>query len=231
MHTTPHAQPQPSARRPEEALAVALTSPDSSARLQAAMTAGSRPRAEYVEVLVARSGVEPDFSIRETLTWALTQHPVDDVLPRVLEELRSAVPRAVAQALHTVSKLGDERAWPAITHAHLHSPDDEIARTAWRAAAAVAPESAHHALAVELARELGRGDVDTMRSLSRALATLGEAAAGPVAAAAALRGGDVGVASHAGATERLIADPDAAFAFDPADAARFARAFSATSGN
>ena len=37
-------------------------------------------------------------------------------------------PQAVGQALHTLSKLGDAHAWPAITPAHLHSPDGELAR-------------------------------------------------------------------------------------------------------
>lgn len=145
-------------------LATALASPNSSSRLQAAMTAGTHPRPDYVEALVARSGTEPDFLVRDTLTWALVMHPLDAVLPRVLAELDSENPRAVSQALHTLSKLGDARAWPAITDAHLHSADDDIARTAWRAAAAVAPATEHPRLAAALVSELGRGDIDTMRS-------------------------------------------------------------------
>lgn len=230
MHPTSHGVARPARQAPEAALAAALSASNSSARLQAAMTAGTHPRTEYIEPLVARSGIEPDFSVRETLTWALLQHPLDDVLPRVLAELDSSASLAVAQALHTVSKLGDTRAWPAITPAHIHSTDDDIARTAWRAAAAVAPETAQPALAADLVTELGRGDIDTMRSLSRVLAGLGEAAVAPLAAAVALRGSDPAVAAHARATERLLADPDASFALDPADAARMARAFSATSG-
>ncbi|GAA2833747.1 hypothetical protein FB468_1256 [Leucobacter komagatae] len=214
-------------------LATALASPNSSSRLQAAMTAGTHPRPDYVEALVARSGTEPDFLVRDTLTWALVMHPLDAVLPRVLAELDSENPRAVSQALHTLSKLGDARAWPAITDAHLHSADDDIARTAWRAAAAVAPATEHPRLAAALVSELGRGDIDTMRSLSRVLVSLGEAATGPLAAAAAeatARDNDAALA-HARATERLIADPDASFALDPADAARLARALSPSSGS
>lgn len=213
-------------------LTAALAAQNSSARLQAAMTAGSNPRPEYIEALVTRSGTEPDFSVRETLTWALVRHPIDTVLPRVLAELDSENPRAVSQALHTVSKLGDARAWPAITDAHLHSANDDIARTAWRAAAAVAPTAEQPKLAAALVSELGRGDTDTMRSLSRVLVSLGEAAAGPLAAAAAEATAreDHAALAHARATERLIADPDASFALDPADAARLARALSPSSG-
>jgi len=40
-----------------------------SARLQAALAAGSRPDPRYVDVLVERSGIEPDFYVRDMLTW------------------------------------------------------------------------------------------------------------------------------------------------------------------
>jgi Ni2+-binding GTPase involved in maturation of urease and hydrogenase len=34
--------------------------------------------------------------------------------------------------LHTLSKIGDKRAWAWITRDMLHDTDDEVARTAWR---------------------------------------------------------------------------------------------------
>jgi len=180
------------------------------------MTAGTRPETSFLDVLVERCAVEPDFSVREMLTWALTRLPHDQVLNRVVTELESPVAQARSQALHTLSKLRDARAWPAITSEHLHDPDDEVARTAWRTAVGLAPETEHDALADELKREFGRGDLDVQRSLARALAELG--AAGEKAARASLIGDNAAVRTHAAATMRLIHDPEATFYLDPGEA-------------
>ncbi|WP_336992932.1 HEAT repeat domain-containing protein [Leucobacter sp. VD1] len=194
------------------ALSQALRAEEASDRLQAALTAGTHPDASYLEPLVARCAVEPDFYVRDMLTWALTRLPRDAVFDRLLAELSAEVPQARSQALHTLSKLGDPRAWPAITAEHLHDSDPEVARAAWRTAAGLAPDEAHSALAGELVLELGRGDIEVMRSLSRALVELGEAAIAPV------RGADDGSAlqraRHARATLRLIEDPEATFTLD-----------------
>jgi HEAT repeat protein len=143
------------------------------------------------------------------LTWALIQHDRSRTLERVLPELRSPFPQARSQALHTLSKLGDRRAWPAITTELLQDGEEEVARTAWRAAAALVPAHEAAALAEVLSTQFSRGDRSTQRSLSRALATLGDAAA-PVIERGKLHRG-AGVRTHAIATERLIRDPDAGF--------------------
>lgn len=65
-------------------LVAALESPDVSVRLAAALRAGSRPLPDYVEALVGRCAVEPDFFVRDMLTWALIrndQAAVTDLLP------------------------------------------------------------------------------------------------------------------------------------------------------
>jgi HEAT repeat protein len=190
-------------------LAAALQQPETSDRLQAALTAGTHPDDAFLEPLVSRCAVEPDFYVRDMLTWALARLPRELVLPRVVAELDSPIAQARSQALHTLSKLGDERAWSAITEDHLHDPDDEVARTAWRAAAGLAPMEDHEKLARELAREFGRGDLDLKRSLARALVELGEA--GSQAAATAQLSEDPAVRSHAEAALRLIDDPEATF--------------------
>ncbi|WP_308221483.1 HEAT repeat domain-containing protein [Microbacterium kunmingense] len=55
------------------ALRAALETPDASHRLQAALSAGTRPDPEFIDVLVARCAVEPDFFVRDMLTWALVR--------------------------------------------------------------------------------------------------------------------------------------------------------------
>lgn len=173
------------------------------------MSAGTHPRPEFLEPLIARCAVEPDFYVREMLTWALTRLPRELVLPRVIDELDAPTPLARSQALHTLSKLGDERAWPSITAAHLHDPNDEVARTAWRAAAGLAPYDENDQLARELAAEFGRGDLPLQRSLARALIELGDA--GERATQAALLDERAAVRAHAEATLRLFEDPESTF--------------------
>lgn len=187
----------------------ALAAPDPSARLQAALTAGTHPRPGDVPALIRRCEREPDFFVRDMLTWALTRHPSDATVPLLLAELGSRVPQARSQALHTLSKLGDARAWPAITDGMLHDPDDEVARTAWRTAAALVPAGDEAALAGRLATQLGRGDREMQRSLARAFVEFG-AAAEPVLREAARRGARA-ARLHAAVAVALIRDPELGF--------------------
>ena len=196
----------------------ALQSPDASLRLRAALAAGSDPMPADVPVLIAHCGTELDFFVRDMLTWALTCHPADRTVPLLLTELGSPNPQACAQALHTLSKIGDARAWPQITDGLLGAPDDKVARAAWRAAVRLVPAEQRTNLARRLAGQLGRGGRDVQLSLSRAFVALG-AAAEDVLAEAALRGGPV-VRLHAAATQRLVSDPDSGFDAALAEAKR-----------
>ncbi|MCP3769930.1 HEAT repeat domain-containing protein [Streptomyces sp. MAR25Y5] len=190
----------------------------SSVRLRAAMAAGTTPDPRFVDRLVERCAIEPEFFVRDMLTWALTRHPASLTLPRLLLELRSGRAQARSQALHTLSKIGDRRAWPAITRALLSDADDEVARSAWRTAVVLVPEGGESALAVVLATQLGRGGRETQLSLSRALVALGEVIA--PALHAATTAPDPRVRAHALATRRLLRDPDTGFGFAIEEAKR-----------
>ncbi|MBN4926992.1 HEAT repeat domain-containing protein [Hoyosella rhizosphaerae] len=203
---------------PGNSLVTALSSPNSSTRLQAALMAGTHPAASRCESLVARCSVEPDFFVRDMLTWALTRHPRDMVVPLLVRELRSEIAQARSQSLHTLSKIGDKESWAAITSDLLHDADDEVARSAWRAAIILVPTGQEDWLAAELANELGRGDLDTQLSLSRALIAVGGQV--PLSLNAATASADQKVQAHAIATEKLLADPDAEFAQALKDAKR-----------
>ncbi|MCP2342512.1 HEAT repeat domain-containing protein [Actinomadura rupiterrae] len=122
-----------------ENVILALRARSASVRLRAAMAVGTNPDPRFVAELIERSAVEPEFFVRDMLTWALTRHAPSETVPRLMDELASPRPQARSQALHTLSKIGDRRAWPAITRAHLTDPDDEVARAAWRAAVVLAP--------------------------------------------------------------------------------------------
>ncbi|MFD7301036.1 HEAT repeat domain-containing protein [Streptomyces pharetrae] len=190
----------------------------SSVRLRAALAVGTTPDPRFVDKLVERCAIEPEFFVRDMLTWALTRHPVSMTLPRLLGEVRSSQPQARSQALHTLSKIGDRQGWSAITRTVLTDADDEVARSAWRTAVVLVPEGEESALAAVLVSQLGRGGRETQLSLSRALVALGEA--GVPAVLAATTSPDPHIRAHALATQRLLRDPDAEFEYAIEEAKR-----------
>ncbi|MFJ2502267.1 MULTISPECIES: HEAT repeat domain-containing protein [unclassified Streptomyces] len=189
-----------------------------SVRLQAALAAGTTPDPQFIDGLIERCAIEPEFYVREMLTWALTRHPSSTAVPYLIGELRSERAQARSQALHTLSKIGERRAWPAITRALLTDADDEVARSAWRAAVVLVPEGEEPELAGALATQLGRGGRETRLSLSRALIALGEVVMPTLRTAMADH--DPDVRQHAIATERLLRNPDAGFEWATEEAKR-----------
>ncbi|WP_406150965.1 HEAT repeat domain-containing protein [Streptomyces sp. NBC_01012] len=187
-------------------------------RLRAAMAVGTTPDPRFVGALLRRCAVEPDFQVREMLTWALTRHSASVTVPGLLAEVRSECAQARSQALHTLSKIGDRGAWPVITRDLLSDADDEVARSAWRAAVVLVPSGEEGELAATLATQLGRGAREMRLSLSRALVALGEVILPALRTAAA--DPDPGVRTHALATERLLRDPEAGFEFAVEEAKR-----------
>ncbi|WP_433358965.1 HEAT repeat domain-containing protein [Streptosporangium sp. CA-115845] len=190
----------------------------SSVRLRAALAVGTTPDPRFIDKLIERCAIEPDFYVRDMLTWALTRHSASMTVPELLNEVRSERAQARSQALHTLSKIGDRQAWPAITRALLSDADDEVARSAWRAAVVLVPEGQEPELAAVLSTQLGRGERETQLSLSRALIALGEVIV--PALRAAMTDLDPRVRAHAIATERLLRDPDAGFEFAIKEAKR-----------
>ncbi|MFF5519461.1 HEAT repeat domain-containing protein [Streptomyces coeruleorubidus] len=195
-----------------------LEDSSSSVRLRAALAVGTAPDPRFIGKLIERCAIEPEFYVREMLTWALTRHPASMTVPGLVDELRSERAQARSQALHTLSKIGDRQAWPAITRALLTDADDEVARSAWRAAVVLVPDGEEAGLAGVLVTQLGRGERETRLSLSRALIALGEVITPTLRAAMAAP--DPRVRAHAIATERLSRDPDAGFEFAIEEAKR-----------
>ena len=95
-------------------VANALSAESSSIRLQAALAIGTGANADYTELLIERCAIEPDFFVRDMLSWALTRLSPEIVLPRLRRELCSGCNQARSQALHTLSKIGDKSTWPWI---------------------------------------------------------------------------------------------------------------------
>ncbi|WAL39151.1 MULTISPECIES: HEAT repeat domain-containing protein [Brevibacterium] len=191
----------------ENRLARALSQAPASLRLRAALQAGVVPRDEQIAVLVRRCAVEDDFYVRDMLTWALTRHTRERVLEAVVGELDAAQPQARAQALHTLSKLRDPSAWLAVMDGHLCDPNPDVAAAAWRAAVALAPGAEAPRLGRVLLGQFERSDGPLLRSLARALAALGEAAAASLRAAATTPAR----ARFVEEVERIREDPAAGF--------------------
>ncbi|WP_453985311.1 HEAT repeat domain-containing protein [Brevibacterium casei] len=192
-------------------------------RLRAALTIGTEADDGFLDVLIERCRLEPDFFVRDMLTWALTRLDPDLVVPRLIAELDSDVAQAQSQALHTLSKIGDRRGWEAIDPnviglRFIAHPDAEVARSAWRSAVSLVPGENRADLASALVTQLGRGDLETQKSLSRALVALGDDLVSVV-------DGSVGaeeetVRAHALATVEMFHDPDAGFAHAMGEAKR-----------
>ncbi|MFH7599024.1 HEAT repeat domain-containing protein [Streptomyces racemochromogenes] len=195
-----------------------LRHPSASVRLRAALEVGTAARDSSVGVLIERCAVEPEFFVRDMLTWALVRHPAAVTVPGLVEALGSPGAQARSQALHTLSKIGDRGAWPAITRELLADADDTVARSAWRAAVVLVPPDGRGELARLLAAQFGRGGHETRLSLSRAFVALGEEALPAVRTA--MTAPAPAVREHAIATERLVLDPDAGFEFALREARR-----------
>jgi len=157
-----------------------LGSPDQSVRLKAALAAGTYPDSAYIEILITQCSHEPDFFVRDTLSWALMRHDVTEVVNRLKPELSSKVAQARSQALHTLSKIGDKSNYPLITLEHHLDEVDKVAVTAWRTASVLVPENERAALTRILVTQLGRGDSDMQFDLTRFLCTLGNCIVEPL---------------------------------------------------
>jgi len=157
-----------------------LASPDQSVRLKAALDAGTYPEEEYIEILIDQCTHEPDFFVRDTLSWALMRHDVTKVVERLENELQSSNPQAKGQAIHTLSKIGDQTNFPLITDEMLFDSDDFIASTAWRVASVLAPDEHKPDLVKKLITQLGRGNSDIQFGLTRFLCALGECIVEPL---------------------------------------------------
>jgi HEAT repeat protein len=161
-----------------------LDSPDQSVRLKAALAAGTYPEPEFIDILISQCAIEPDFFVRDTLSWALMRNDISQVVKRLEIELVSTNIQAKSQAIHTLSKIGDKNNYKLITDEMLFDADDFVAATAWRAASVLVPYDQKSTLVAKLITQLGRGDSDTQFGLTRFLCAIGEQIVQPLTEAA-----------------------------------------------
>ena len=161
-----------------------LSSPDQSVRLQAALTAGTYPDPEYIDVLIEQCRFETDFYVRDTMSWALMRNERGKVVEKLRLELQSSNPQAKSQAIHTFSKIGDKNNYPLITDEMLFNENELVASTSWRAAVTLVPDAQELDLIEKLISQLGRGDSDLQFALTRSICNLGKLIVKPLQLAA-----------------------------------------------
>lgn len=166
-----------------------LTDPDREVRQAAALTLGTIANPAAAQVLAARLGSEPDFFVRDTLSWALTRIP-DSATPLLVDALHGTDTTTCVQALHVLSKIADPATTKAIMELTTHTNPRVASKARW-ALTRIANPMAIPALIVHL----GTGDNTTQNDLTRDLASFGAAAV--PALTAALSDKEAGVRNHA----------------------------------
>ena len=90
-----------------------LQHPDKNVRIESALAIGKLADPSALPALLERLGAEPDFFVRENVTWAVVRLGDVGVLP-LIELLRGADESFRFNAAHALSKLADARAVPAL---------------------------------------------------------------------------------------------------------------------
>ena len=152
-----------------------------------------------------RSAIEPDFYVREMIVWALMRHDSALVVQRLIPELKSEIPQARSQALHTFTKLDDNSLYQHISKDLLFDATDFVAMTAWRAASRLVPQGEELELGNILIHQLGRGTFDVQHALSRAFCAIGESILGLLEQSS--KGKEKRVRDHANFTIAILKDP------------------------
>ncbi len=202
-----------------DGLIVRLRDPDRNVRIQAALDIGKLNEAGAAAVLVEALAAEPDFFVRETLTWSIVRQG-EVATPLLVDRLRDENPSIRHDAVHALSKIGDPRALDAL----MMMLGDESSAVVSKAAFALGQIGDPKAIPA-LVGLLGRDDRALESALNAVLERFGAAAVPPLLQAladAAWR-----TREHAADALRGIGDPAAvtgltALLSDPCWRVRFA---------
>lgn len=107
-----------------------LRHPDKSIRGQAAVALGGLDGDDVLRALLGVVGEEPDFFVREDVTWALVRQG-DAAVDPLIVLLRDPDPAVRHHAAHTLSKIGDPRAAPALVAALDDAVPSVVAKVAF----------------------------------------------------------------------------------------------------
>lgn len=176
---------------------------DPSVRQRAALHLGTHGDDSIADELVSILVGEPDFYVRETLTWAVVTR-ASATYPHLVEALRDESLRegpARVYLLHALSKIRDPASVAEILP-HADDEDDAVAAKAWWALGRIGTPGA----VTELLDHLGVEQDFRRRELTRALEQAGEAAVEGLTER--LEHPETGVRRHAAEVLLGIGDPE-----------------------
>lgn len=150
---------------------------DRDVRQAAALELGTLAVSATAPALVAQLWSERDFFVRDTISWAAAR-VADAAVPLLLDALDSTDPASRVQSLHVLSKIADPSTLDAILPLADDSNSDVAAKARWALTRIGDPRTIPI-----LTRHLGTGDDSRWNSLTRELATFGEAAVPALTAA------------------------------------------------
>lgn len=188
----------PKGEAPHPALA-ALVHPDKDVRQRAAVAIGQRSDPTLAPAIAELLWDEPDFFVRETLTWVLTRTPATAV-EAAIDALHDTEVGVRLQALHLLSKLADPDSSAKVAK-HIDDPNPVVADKARWALARIGDPSAIPLLV----QQLGATDLTTRDSMTNTLSQFGTPAVPTVAAA--LHHADPSVRAHAADVLCYIGSP------------------------
>nr|WP_017593346.1 HEAT repeat domain-containing protein [Nocardiopsis potens] len=117
-------------------------------RIAAALAIGRRAEAGLAHALAEALWAEPDFFVRETMTWAVTRLG-EAALPAVVDAAGPGRPPGVrAQALHVLSKFADPETVDVLL-GYITDPDPAVARKSrWALGRIGEPRAVPHLVAL-----------------------------------------------------------------------------------
>lgn len=196
--TGPTQQP----RDPLAEILLGLKHPHEDIRQRAALALGAQVTPDLAGRLAALLWEEPDFFVRETLTWVLVRIG-RAALPLAVAALDDERGQVRFDAVHLIGKIGDPSALPAVLPVTADADDDVAAKARF-----VLTRLGDPAAIPALTAYLGRGGDDRRTELTRDLATFGPAAVPHLEEA--LDHEDEAVRRHARWVLDVIADQNAA---------------------
>jgi len=179
-----------------------LVHPDKNVRIRAALDLGAAQHRAALPDLIERLGREPDFFVRENLTWAVVRMGAD-AIPPLLGLLAHSDAAVRLQAVHTLSKMADPAGAVALGQA-VSDPEDEVARKAIFALGQMRDPAALSTLVAQV----GHPEAERRNTLGTALIGFGQAALAPLQAL--LQHPEAQRRAHAADILGLLGDPAAA---------------------
>lgn len=176
-----------------------LIHPDKDVRQQSVVSLGQTPHPELAADIARVLWHEPDFFVRETLTWVLIQTPGPAV--QAAQRILVDADRATRlQALHVLSKVADPTTVNTVTD-YIDDPDSAVAEKARYALARIGDPQ----VIPLLVARLGDDDLTTRDAMTKTLVEFGTAAV--PALAGALEAPEPTVRAHAAEVLCFIGSP------------------------